>query len=55
MHSTAKSYESYKCILEEHEKSMRMSFKESIKHNFVEKVVSNKIEDGLVNYQERPE
>ncbi len=41
-------------MLYEHDKSLKMTIKESIKHNFVEKIVNNQIDELKINYQEDP-
>jgi hypothetical protein len=41
-------------VLEDHDKQMRMTFKQSVKNNFMHKIVNNQIEENLINYTERP-
>lgn len=41
-------------MLDEHDKQQRMTFKESVKHNFINKIVRQQVEEKLINYSKEP-
>lgn len=48
------SFEAYQRVLEEHDRQQRMTFKQSIRHNFISKIVKQQIDSSLVNYHPQP-
>jgi hypothetical protein len=53
-HTAEKNYLHYRYLIEERDRSLKMTMRQSIKQNFVEKIVYKQIDEEKVNYQEDP-
>lgn len=51
----ARHYLRYREMIEERDRSLKMTLPQSIKHNFVEKIVNQQIDNNKINYQEDPQ
>lgn len=47
-------YEKYRYLLEQRDKSLKMTMRQSIKHHFVERIVASRIQNKLINYHPNP-